>query len=201
MTDLAGETEAASGISAAVRARAARIRLVGFDVDGTLTDGRLWFDGQGNESKAFHVHDGLGLRLLEDNGIPVALVTARDSASARARARDLRLSHAFTDVRNKVACLSALVAQLGIGWDEVAYMGDDLHDLALFPRVGLAVAPANAHPWVRGHAHWVTALRGGEGAARALCDLVLDARGLRDAVLVRFGAGTSGATHAGEPGR
>jgi 3-deoxy-D-manno-octulosonate 8-phosphate phosphatase (KDO 8-P phosphatase) len=167
--------------------RAARIRLAAFDVDGTLTDGRLWFDGEGRESKAFHVQDGLGLRLLEDNGIPVALVTARDSASARARARDLRLSHAFTAVSDKVACLATLVAQLGIGWDEVAYMGDDLHDLALFPRVGLAVAPANAHPWLRGHAHWITAQHGGQGAARALCDLVLDAHGLRASVLARFG--------------
>jgi 3-deoxy-D-manno-octulosonate 8-phosphate phosphatase (KDO 8-P phosphatase) len=176
--------------------RAARIRLVGFDVDGTLTDGRLWFDGEGNESKAFHVQDGLGLRLLEDNGIPVALVTARDSASARARARDLRLSHAFTDVSDKVACLSALIERLGLSWNEVAYMGDDLHDLALFPRVGLAVAPANAHPWLRGHAHWITRQRGGEGAARALCDLVLEARGMQATVLARFGV----ATPAVEPG-
>lgn len=187
MSDATGGID--PGITEAIRARAARIRLVAFDVDGTLTDGRLWFDGEGNESKAFHVQDGLGLRLLEDNAIPVALVTARDSASARARARDLRLSHAHTNVSDKVACLSTLIAQLGLAWDEVAYMGDDLHDLALFPRVGLAVAPANAHPWVRDQAHWVTALRGGEGAARALCDLVLEAQGLRAAILSRFGAG------------
>ena len=178
--------------AAELRARAARVRLVGFDVDGTLTDGRLWFDGEGNESKAYHVQDGLGLRLLEDNGIQVAFITARDSASARARARDLCLSHAFTDVADKAACLAGICARMGIGWDEVAYMGDDLHDLAVFPRVGLAVAPANAHPWVRNHAHWVTEQHGGKGAARALCDLVLDAKGLRGAVLARFGAGDAG---------
>jgi 3-deoxy-D-manno-octulosonate 8-phosphate phosphatase (KDO 8-P phosphatase) len=172
----------------ALRARAAAIRLVGFDVDGTLTDGRLWFDGAGNESKAFHVHDGLGLRLLEDNGIAVALVTARDSAAARARAKDLRLSHCFSDVGDKGACLEALRQQLGLQWHEIAYMGDDLHDLPLFPRVGLAVAPANAHPWVRDHVHWITEAGGGRGAARALCDLVLEAHGLRDAVRARFGA-------------
>lgn len=187
-------------IDEALRARAARIRLVAFDVDGTLTDGRLWFDGDGNESKAYSVQDGLGLRLLEDNGIPVAFITARDSASARARARDLRLSHAFTDVSDKAACMAALCAQLGIGWDEVAYMGDDLHDLALFPRVGLAVAPANAHPWVRGHAHWVTPQHGGKGAARALCDLVLEARGLRGAVLARFGLAQDDAGMPKPPG-
>jgi 3-deoxy-D-manno-octulosonate 8-phosphate phosphatase (KDO 8-P phosphatase) len=173
----------------ALSARAAAIRLVGFDVDGTLTDGRLWFDADGNESKAFHVQDGLGMRLLEDNGIAVAFVTARDSAVARARAKDLRLSHCFIDVGDKGACLEALRAQLGLGWHEIAYMGDDLHDLPLFPRVGLSVAPANAHPWVRERVHWVTPAAGGEGAARALCDLVLEARGLRDAVLARFGAG------------
>ena len=176
----------------ALSARAAAIRLVGFDVDGTLTDGRLWFDADGNESKAFHVQDGLGMRLLEDNGIAVAFVTARDSAVARARAKDLRLSHCFIDVGDKGACLEALRAQLGLGWHEIAYMGDDLHDLPLFPRVGLSVAPANAHPWVRDRVHWVTPAAGGEGAARALCDLVLEARGLRDAVLARFGAGDVG---------
>ena len=170
----------------ALRARATAIRLVGFDVDGTLTDGRLWFDGAGNESKAYNVHDGLGLRLLEDNGIAVALVTARDSPSARARARDLRLSHCFSDITDKVECVDALRVRMGLEWREVAYMGDDLHDLPLFPRVGLAVAPANAHDWVRDHAHWVTDQEGGHGAARALCDLVLEARGFRDAVRKRF---------------
>ncbi|CAN5228571.1 HAD hydrolase family protein [soil metagenome] len=185
--------EAASEIHPGLLQRAARIRLAAFDVDGTLTDGGLWFDGEGNESKAYHVQDGLGLRLLEDNGIAVALVTARDSASARARGRDLRLSHIFTGISDKVGCLAGLCAELGIGWDEVAYMGDDLHDLALFPRVGLAVAPANAHAWVRDHAHWVTAERGGCGAARALCDLVLEARGLRPAVMARFAGPASSA--------
>ena len=92
-----------------LRERAARIRLVGFDVDGTLTDGRLWFDAEGRESKAFHAHDGLGLRLLEDSGIAVAWITARDSASARARARDLRLTHIHTGVHDKLACLRQLM--------------------------------------------------------------------------------------------
>ena len=169
-----------------LRERAARIRLVGFDVDGTLTDGRLWFDAEGRESKAFHAHDGLGLRLLEDSGIAVAWITARDSASARARARDLRLTHVHTGVHDKLACLRQLCATLGLAANEVAYMGDDLNDLCLFGEVGFAVAPANARPEVRERAHWVTAARGGEGAARELCDLVLKARGLDEAALARF---------------
>jgi 3-deoxy-D-manno-octulosonate 8-phosphate phosphatase (KDO 8-P phosphatase) len=169
-----------------VRQRAAKVRLAAFDVDGTLTDGRLWFDHAGNETKAYHVQDGLGLRLLADHGIAVALITARDSASARARGRDLRLEHVFTDVSDKLACLKMLCQQLDIALSEVAYMGDDLADLSVFPHVGLAVAPANGHDWVRDGVHWITGQSGGEGAARSLCDLILETRGLRPAVLARF---------------
>lgn len=176
----------ASGISDEIRQRASRIRLVAFDVDGSLTDGRLWFDPAGNETKAYHVHDGLGLRLLVDSGIQVALITARDSASARARGKDLRLEHVFTNVRDKLVCLNALCSQLGIELSQVAYLGDDLADLPVLPHVGLAVAPANVHDWIRDRVHWVTAQRGGEGAARALCDLILDSQGLRDSVMARF---------------
>lgn len=179
-------TIATGDIPEAVRQRAGGIRLAAFDVDGSLTDGRLWFDHAGNESKAYHVHDGLGLRLLVDHGVAVAFITARESASARARARDLRIEHVFTDVRDKLACLSTLCTQLGIALDEVAYLGDDLADLSVFPHVGLAVAPANGHSWVRERAHWVTDRSGGNGAARELCDLILDARGLRESILSRW---------------
>ncbi|MEO8160545.1 MAG: HAD hydrolase family protein [Arenimonas sp.] len=174
-------------IPADARARAARVRLAAFDVDGTLTDGRLWFDGDGRESKAYHIHDGLGLKLLQDHGIAVAFVTARESPSARARARDLGITHVFTAVRDKRACVRELCATLGIAMDEVAYMGDDLADLCLFDHVGLAVAPANVHAWLRGRVHWTTSERGGEGAARALCDLILEQRGLRGELLRRYG--------------
>ncbi|KFN45107.1 KdsC family phosphatase [Arenimonas oryziterrae] len=166
--------------------RAAQIRLCCFDVDGTLTDGRLWFDAAGEDMKAFHVHDGQGLRLLEDHGIAVALITARDSAVARRRAQDLRLSHVFTGVKDKRACLQTLAERLGVAREEIAYLGDDLPDLSAFAHVGLAAAPADAHPWVRERAHWVTAQAGGAGAARALCDLVLEARGLKATVLARY---------------
>ncbi|MBC7657108.1 MAG: HAD hydrolase family protein [Frankiaceae bacterium] len=169
-----------------VRLRARDIRLAVFDVDGTLTDGRLYFDHDGNETKAYHVHDGLGLRLLIDNGIAVALITARESPSARARARDLRIEHVFTAVKDKMACLVELCQSLDIGLSNVAYLGDDLADLPVFPHVGLAAAPANVHPWVRDHVHWVTAKHGGEGAAREFCDLILDAAGKRESILARF---------------
>ena len=171
-----------------LHARAARIRLAAFDVDGTLTDGRLWFDGDGRESKAYHIHDGLGLKLLQDQGIAVAFVTARESPSARARARDLGIEHVHTAVKDKRACVEQLAARLGLAMDEVAFMGDDLADLCVFGHVGLAAAPANAHAWLEGQVHWTTAARGGEGAVRAFCDLLLEARGLREALLQRYRA-------------
>ena len=168
-------------------ARAARIRLACFDVDGTLTDGGLYYADDGREMKRFHVQDGLGLRLLEENGIAVALITARAGEVTAKRARDLRLSHVHIDVRDKAATLRMVRESLGLAADEVAHMGDDLPDLPAFAEAGFAVAPANAHPWVIDRAHWVTPSRGGEGAARELCDLILQARGLRDAVTGRFG--------------
>jgi len=171
-----------------IRERAQRVRLAAFDVDGTLTDGRLWFDGDGKESKAFHIHDGLGLKLLQDHGVEVAFITARESPSARARARDLGIRHIHTGVKDKRECLQALCAKLGVGLDAAAWMGDDLADLCLFAHVGLAVMPANHHAWLQGHAHWVTDARGGEGAVRELCDLILEQQGHRDVLLDRYGA-------------
>ncbi|WP_374604840.1 KdsC family phosphatase [Arenimonas sp.] len=168
--------------------RAARIRLVCFDVDGTLTDGRLVYDGEGRETKAFHVLDGLGMKLLEDNGVAVALITARRSAAVQARARDLGLQHVHTGVKDKGAVLHQLCENLGVTPQETAHMGDDLPDLPALVQVGLAVAPANAHPWVAQRVHWQTPSRGGEGAVRELCDLILDAKGLRAAILEQFGA-------------
>jgi 3-deoxy-D-manno-octulosonate 8-phosphate phosphatase (KDO 8-P phosphatase) len=175
-----------SGIPDDIVQRAARVRLVAFDVDGTLTDGRIWLDAAGNESKAFHIHDGLGLKLLEAQGITVALITARKSEVAQARGRELGLKHVYIGVEDKRACLLLLADELGLARDEIAFMGDDLPDLSAFAVAGFAVAPANGHAWLRERAHWVTGENGGEGAARALCDLILDARGLAPAVLAGF---------------
>jgi len=171
-----------------IRQRARRVKLAAFDVDGTLTDGRLWFDGDGRESKAYHIHDGLGLKLLQDHGVEVAFVTARESPSARARARDLGIRHVFTAVKDKRECLTALCAKLGLDLDATAWMGDDLADLCLFAHVGLAVAPANRHDWLAGHVHWTTSAKGGEGAVRELCDLILEQQGHRATLLKGYGA-------------
>ena len=167
--------------------RAAKIRLACFDVDGTLTDGRLWFDADGRESKAFSVVDGQGLSLLRKSGIEVAFVTARNSAAAAHRARDLGV-RSHVGVGDKFACVEGLAAELGIGLAQVAFMGDDLPDIRIMRAVGLAVAPASAHAWTRERAHWCTAARGGEGAARELCDLLLSAQGHVDALLAAVDA-------------
>ncbi len=163
--------------------RAARIRLVGFDVDGTLTDGRLLYGTDGHETKAFHVQDGMGLTLLREAGIELALVTARISPVVEHRGRELGIGHVHTGERGKLACMQRIAAGMGIGMDQVAFMGDDLPDLATLRGVGLAIAPANAHPWILPAVHWVTPRRGGKGAARDACDLLLHAQGQIDAIL------------------
>ncbi|KAF1720668.1 KdsC family phosphatase [Pseudoxanthomonas wuyuanensis] len=165
-----------------LRARAARIRLACFDVDGTLTDGRLYFDSEGRELKAFHVLDGQGLVLLRRCGIAVVLITARQGRAAELRAAELGIA-IHSGVKDKLAAVNALCAEMDISLEQVAFVGDDLPDLPAFRAVGLAVAPANAHPWTAQHAHWQTRAAGGEGAAREFCDLLLTAQGHLPAIL------------------
>ncbi|MBD9435264.1 HAD hydrolase family protein [Pseudoxanthomonas sp. PXM03] len=159
-----------------VLARAARIRLACFDVDGTLTDGRLYLDGEGREQKAFHVQDGQGLVLLKRAGIEVAFITARGGTVAVARGRELGVQ-VFTGIKDKLAKVRELCHSAGIGLEQVAFMGDDLPDVPPFSAVGLAIAPADAHPWTARHAHWRTRRAGGQGAAREACDLLLGVQG------------------------
>lgn len=164
----------------AVRARAARVRLVAFDVDGTLTDGRLWYGADGRETKVFHAHDGLGIKRLHAHGVEVAFITARVSHALSERAGDLGIAHVYQGQKDKRACLDELLDALALRPEQTAFVGDDLPDLAPMRTVGLAVAVANAHPWVAEQSHWQTRLRGGEGAAREVCDLILAAQGLSE---------------------
>jgi 3-deoxy-D-manno-octulosonate 8-phosphate phosphatase (KDO 8-P phosphatase) len=158
-----------------LRERAARIRLACFDVDGTLTDGRLYIDANGGETKAFHVRDGQGLALLLRAGIAVAFVTARPGAAAARRAAELG-AECHAEVADKLAFVQALALERSLRMDEVAFMGDDLADLAAMRAAGLAAAPADAHPLALECAHWRSRAGGGEGAARELCDLLLAAQ-------------------------
>jgi 3-deoxy-D-manno-octulosonate 8-phosphate phosphatase (KDO 8-P phosphatase) len=147
------------------------------DVDGVLTDGRLYISAHGEELKAFNVLDGHGLKLLSRGGIEPVLVSGRDSAALRRRVADLGLKRAYYGIGDKLAVADQLCLEFGIGWSELAVIGDDWPDLPLLSRAGFACAPANAHAEARAIAHHVTAARGGEGAAREFCDLLLMANG------------------------
>jgi len=170
-----------------LRPVAAGIRLACFDVDGTLTDGRLYYDHLAHESKGFCSVDGLGLKLLQQHGIEPVIITARDSASAARRGADLGIQ-TQVGVGDKLANVRALCQERGIGLEQVAFMGDDLPDLSALQSVGLAVAPANAHPVIIPYVHWMTRASAGLGAARELCDVLLAAQGKQEAVLAQFSA-------------
>lgn len=166
-----------ANLSADILARAARVRVAVFDVDGTLTDGRLWYGADGHEAKQFHVHDGLGLKRLQAHGVQVAIITARHSEVVATRARELAITHVFQAQDDKRACLLALLATLHLDARQACYVGDDLPDLPAMRVAGLAIAVANAHPWVAECANWQTHKAGGDGAAREVCDLILCAQG------------------------
>ena len=148
-----------------------------FDVDGVLTDGRLYIGEQGESFKAFSVLDGHGLKLLAQSGIAPLVVTGRDSPAVRRRVADLGLPHAIYGAQDKLAAANALLQSLNLDWADVAVMGDDWPDLPLMGRAAFACAPPDAHVEVRTIAHHVTAARGGEGAVRECCDLLLMAAG------------------------
>ena len=165
------------------------MRAAIFDVDGVLTDGRLYIGEQGEVFKAFHVLDGHGLKLLSQAGILPIVITGRDSAAVRRRIADLGLADAFYGVADKWVLARDLLAERGLAWRDVAVIGDDWPDLPLLARAGFACAPANAHAEAKALAHHVTTARGGEGAAREFCDLLLMASG-RYAVLLAAHLGT-----------
>jgi len=148
-----------------------------FDVDGVLTDGRIYIGEHGETVKAFATLDGHGLKLLREGGIEPLVITGRDSPAVRRRMADLGLVHAVYGAGDKLAAATALLASLQLGWPEVAAIGDDWPDLPLLTRAGFACAPANAHAEVKAVAHHVTAAAGGFGAAREFCDLLLMAAG------------------------
>ena len=160
------------------------IRVAIFDVDGVLTDGRIYIGEGGEQFKAFATLDGHGLKLLPQAGITPVVITGRDSPAVRRRVADLGIAHAVYGAADKLAAAQDLFATLGCGWRDVAAMGDDWPDLPLMTRAAFACAPANAHAEARAVAHHVTAAAGGHGAARECCDILLMAAG-RYAVLWR----------------
>lgn len=154
-----------------------------FDVDGVLTDGRIYIDQHGEAMKAFATLDGHGLKLLKMGGIEPLVITGRDSPAVRRRVADLGLAHAVYGAHDKLAAANTLLAALALRWDEVAAIGDDWPDLPLLTRAAFACAPANAHAEVKAVVHHVTTAAGGHGAAREFCDLLLIAAGRYAALL------------------
>ncbi len=166
--------------------RAAAVRLTIFDVDGVLTDGRLFFDHDGHEYKAFHARDGHGLKLLHHSGVETAVISGRTSRSVALRCDSLGIRHVYQGYEDKLAALDALQKTLGIELTQIAYVGDDVLDLPVMRRVHLAIAVQDAHFAVKQYAHWVTETPGGLGAAREVCDLIMHAQGTFDDVIGRY---------------
>lgn len=160
--------------------KARLVRLVIFDVDGVLTDGGLFIDADGREHKVFHSRDGHGMKMLREAGVEIGIITGRDSPAVTHRMNGLGIGHVYQGQQQKLPAFRDLIGRLGLTPAQVAYVGDDVVDLPLLRRVGLAIAVQDAHELVRRHAHWITPCGGGRGAARDVCELIMTAQGTLD---------------------
>lgn len=163
-----------------IQQRAARIKLLLMDCDGVLTDGRIWILENGDDQKAFHTRDGLGIELLHRAGLMSGIISGRTSSALERRAQSLRVSYLWQGRNDKREAFADTLAQAQVSNDEVAFVGDDLTDLALMAQAGLAVAVADAVAEVRERAHYVTTANGGNGAIREVVELILKAQGRWD---------------------
>jgi len=170
-----------------ILARTKDIKLVIFDVDGVLTDGSIIIGDDGEEYKAFHSRDGHGMKLLQYTGVEIAIITGRTSKVVEYRMNSLGINHLYQGKRVKLPAFEELIERLGLKPEQCAYVGDDWVDLAIMSRVGLAVAVQDADPLVKKHAHWITPAKGGKGAARELCELIMEGQGtLQDQIERHF---------------
>jgi len=172
-----------AGKMQAIVEKAKKLKLLILDVDGVLTDGKLFFDNEGNEYKSFHARDGHGIKLLRQTGIEVAVISGRKSNSVSLRMKNLGIEHVYQGHEDKRGAFKELIEKSGITPEQAAYMGDDLLDLPVMTRVGLAIAVADANFAVRQRADWCTALPGGHGAVREVCDFIMQAQGRFDEVV------------------
>ncbi len=163
--------------------KASKIRLVIFDVDGVLTDGSLFLGDDGQEYKAFHSKDGHGMKMLQESGVDIAIITGRTSKVVELRMDSLGIQHVFQGRLAKLPAYEQLRDTLELQDEQIAYVGDDVVDLPIMRRVGLAVAVQDAHPLVKQHAHWQTSHDGGRGAARDVCELIMEGHGQLKAML------------------
>jgi 3-deoxy-D-manno-octulosonate 8-phosphate phosphatase (KDO 8-P phosphatase) len=166
--------------------RLKNIKLVLLDVDGVMTDGRIIFDSNGIESKFFNVKDGHGIKLLQRAGVEVGIISGRSSQVVANRAAELGITRVFQGSLDKLPVYRQILADTGLADDQVAFMGDDIIDIPVMRRVGFAAAPADAVEEVLPHAHFVARNRGGWGAVRELCDLILKGQGGWETVTARY---------------
>jgi 3-deoxy-D-manno-octulosonate 8-phosphate phosphatase (KDO 8-P phosphatase) len=159
-----------------IQSKAKKIKLLLLDVDGVMTDGRIFLDDRGIETKAFHVRDGHGIKLAQKAGIVIGIITGRSAEVVNVRARELGIQEVHQGAREKITVYDSLVSKYGLRDEEVAYIGDDVVDLAIFNRVGLAAAVADADPAVRSHVDIITRTEGGRGAVREVINLILKHR-------------------------
>lgn len=166
-----------------LEARAQRIKLLLLDVDGVLTDGRLYFSNQGDEFKTFSTLDGHGIKMLQKSGVKVGIITGRTSNLVARRASDLGITILVQGREDKWDALQEILAEHPVALEEIAFMGDDWPDLTVMSRVGLALTPANGHFSVVERSHWQSRARGGEGAVREACDMLMKAQHTFDQIL------------------
>jgi 3-deoxy-D-manno-octulosonate 8-phosphate phosphatase (KDO 8-P phosphatase) len=166
--------------------RASRIRLLIFDVDGVLTDGSLFLGDDGQEYKAFNSRDGHGIKMLQKHGVTVAIITGRTSKVVEHRMANLGVTHIYQGKLEKLPAFEELIKKVGVSADQTAYVGDDVVDLPVMRKVGLAIAVQDAHPMVVRHSHWQTPTAGGRGAARDVCEMLMEAHGVLEQELGRY---------------
>ena len=169
-----------------VMSQAAKVKLLLFDVDGVLTDGRLVIGDDGLEFKAFNSRDGHGIKMLQRHGISVGIITGRTSDVVKHRVKDLQIKHVYQGCKEKLPAYRKLIKKLKLRPEQTAFVGDDVVDLPIMLQVGLAVAVQNAHPLVKQHAHWITPSIGGYGAAREVCEMILHAHGVYHTEMQRY---------------
>lgn len=162
------------------------LRLVVFDVDGVLTDGGLYLSDSGEETKRFNSLDGHGLKMLKASGVELAIITGRTSKCVALRAKNLGITRLYQGVEDKLAAMQSLLAELNLAPEAAAFMGDDVVDLPVMRRVGLALSVPAAPQVVRDHAHYVSRREAGHGAVREVCEMILDAQGTLDAQLAPY---------------
>ena len=166
--------------------RAKQIKLVIFDVDGVLTDGSFLIGDDAQQYKSFYTKDGQGLRMLQDSGITVGIITGRTSKIVEYRMKELGIKHVYQGQRNKVAAFENMLKKVGVNKNQVAYVGDDVIDLPVMRRVNLSIAVYDAEPVVKQYAHWTTPRHGGKGAVRDVCEFIMKQQNSLDAILHKY---------------